>query len=112
MRLFCQILLACVALAILQAALAVVVVGVLLAALVCLICKPRETLGLIGLCLTLSLLQTQPAVALILIVAILVLSRLNPRPRTNADCEPLRLTHGPTVEPSDGRDPNHTDDPT
>ena len=108
MKLFGQILLACIALAILQAALAVVVVGVLLAALVGLICKPRETLGLIGLCLTVSLFQAQPVAALILIVAILVLSRLKPRSIADADSEPLRLTHVPPTEPSDGRSP---DDP-
>ena len=108
MKLFGQILLACVALAILQAALAVVVIGVLLAVLIGLICKPRETLGVIGLCLIVSLFQAQPAIAVILIVAILVLGRLKPRPIQNADREPLRLTHVPTVEPTDGRSP---DDP-
>ena len=108
MKLFGQILLACVALAILQAALAVVVIGVLLAVLIGLIRKPRETLAVFGLCLTVGLFQAHPLFAVSLILTILVLSRIKPRPIADADRTPLRLTHVPTVEPIDGRSP---DDP-
>ena len=107
MKLFGQILLACVALAILQAALAVVVVGALLAAVVFLIFKPRETTGVIGLCLMVGLIQAQPVLAVILLVAIVLLSRRRPRP----PAEPLRLTHVPVADPSDDHEPSPTNDP-
>ena len=111
MKLFGQILLACVALAILQAALAVVVVGALLAAVVFLIFKPRETMGVIGLCLMVGLIQAQPALALILMVAIVVLNRSRPGPTADAGHEPLRLTHVPTEAPADGDNPSSTNNP-
>jgi hypothetical protein len=97
MKLLGQIMLAAIALAVLQAAMALAVLCVLVVFVFGLVHRPRETLGLVALCLLLRLFEAQPIVGLMVVCALVLLGRVKTGPKPGQNAELLRLTHQPSI---------------